>query len=190
MSGNATSLLTVYDGWAGHQQALLSAVIALTPEQLAWRGGEHLRSAGELIGHIATGRISWIHDVLGVESEAVDQWVDTCCDTSRGSFSHRLKAGVDLDAARLVAGLEATWSMIEGALSGWTVEDLSRTFHHHFQDKTYVVPYQWVLWRIMAHDIHHGGELAFALGMQGIAIEELGDQGGHLVTPKVVDEET
>jgi hypothetical protein len=40
-------LLTIYDGWAGHQQALMSAVIGLTPEQFAWRGGEHLRSAGE-----------------------------------------------------------------------------------------------------------------------------------------------
>jgi uncharacterized damage-inducible protein DinB len=187
MSGNSTSLLTIYDGWSGHQQALLSAVIGMTPEQLAWRGGEHLRSAGELIGHIATGRVSWIHVVLKVESDAVDQWLAEACDVTRAGY--RLKPGLELDASILATGLEATWEMIESALSKWTVEDLSRTFHHPYQGKTYVVPYQWVLWRIMAHDIHHGGELAFALGMQGIAIPELGDQGGHLVTPMVVDEE-
>ncbi len=186
MSGNTTSLLTIYDGWAGHQQALMSAVIGLTPEQLAWRGGEHLRSAGELIGHIATGRASWIHDILGVESDATDQWLKEACQPGP---AHHLKPGVDLDAQLLAVGLEATWEMIEGALSKWTVEDLSRTFHHPYQGKTYVVPYQWVLWRIMAHDIHHGGQLSFALGMQGIAIEELGDQGGHIVVPKVVDED-
>ncbi len=187
MSGRSTSLLTVYDGWAGHQQALLSAVIGLSPENLAWRGGEHLRSAGELIGHIAIGRISWIRDVLGIESEAVNQWMsEACTETHAG---HRLKSGLDLDANVLAVGLEATWEMIESALSKWTVDDLGRTFHHHYQGKEYVVPYQWVLWRIMAHDIHHGGELAFALGMQGIAIPELGDQGGHLVTPKVVEED-
>ncbi len=186
MSDNATSLLTIYDGWAGHQQALLSAVIGLTPENLAWRGGDHLRSAGELIGHIVTGRISWIHDVLHVESDAVDQWLAEACQPGP---AHHLQPGVDLDASVLAVGLEATWEMIESGLSKWTVADLNRTFHHHYQGKTYVVPYQWVIWRIMAHDIHHGGELAFSLGMQGIAIPELGDQGGHIVTPKVVDEE-
>jgi uncharacterized damage-inducible protein DinB len=185
MSDTSTSLLTVYDGWAGHQQALMSAVIGLAPEQLAWRGGEHLRSAGELIGHIVTGRISWIHDILGVESDATEQWISEACQS--GSARH-LKPEVDLDTNLLAVGLTATWQMIESALSKWTVVDLGRTFHHPYQGKTYVVPYQWVLWRIMAHDIHHGGELAFALGMQGVAIPDLGDQGGHLVTPKVVNE--
>ena len=33
---------------------------------------------------------------------------------------------------------------------------------------------------ILAHDFHHGGELAVTLGMQGIALPELGDEGGHL----------
>ena len=95
MSGNTTSLLTIYDGWAGHQQALMSAVIGLTPEQLAWRGGEHLRSAGELIGHIATGRVSWIHDILGVESDATEQWLKEACQPGP---AHHLKPEVDLDA--------------------------------------------------------------------------------------------
>ncbi|MGA7669711.1 MAG: DinB family protein [Nitrolancea sp.] len=182
----STSLLIIYDGWAGYQQALMSAVMGLTPDNLAWRGGDHLRSAGELIGHIATGRIAWIHDILGVESAEVDEWVEEACDPGP---AHRLKPGIELDADTLCSGLEATWGMIEEALSNWTVTDLSRTFQHPYQGKTYVVPYQWVLWRIMAHDLHHGGELAFALGMQGIAIPDLGDQGGHIVTPKVVGEE-
>ena len=32
----------------------------------------------------------------------------------------------------------------------------------------------------MSHDLHHGGELSILLGMQGIEIPDLGDQGGHL----------
>ena len=35
-------------------------------------------------------------------------------------------------------------------------------------------------WRVISHDLHHGGELAVTLGMQGIALPELGDEGGHL----------
>jgi hypothetical protein len=29
----------------------------------------------------------------------------------------------------------------------------------------------WVTWHVLEHDLHHGGELALALGMQGLAIE-------------------
>ena len=126
MAGQALSLLTVFDGWAGHQQALMSAVIGLTPEQLAWSGGEHLRSAGELIGHIAIGRVSWIHDVLGVESDATQQWLaEACTETPAG---HRLKPDLDLDADLLAVGLEATWEMIESALSKWRA--LFDSFNH------------------------------------------------------------
>jgi hypothetical protein len=44
----------------------------------------------------------------------------------------------------------------------------------------YAVSRQWVIWRITSHDLHHGGELAILLGLQGIDIPDLGDQGGHL----------
>jgi hypothetical protein len=39
----------------------------------------------------------------------------------------------------------------------------------------------------MAHDIHHGGELALLLGMQGIPVSELGDLGGHITMPPLAD---
>ncbi len=43
--------------------------------------------------------------------------------------------------------------------------------------------YQWTIWRIMAHDIHHGGELSLMLGMQGIEAFELSGLGGHITMP-------
>jgi len=70
--------------------------------------------------------------------------------------------------------------MIQDALSRWTVADLAPTFPLTYQGTTYALPRQWILWRILAHDLHHGGELAVTLGMQGMALPELGDQGGHL----------
>lgn len=39
---------------------------------------------------------------------------------------------------------------------------------------------QWMIWHIIAHDFHHGGALAITLGMQGIALPELGDESWHL----------
>jgi hypothetical protein len=44
----------------------------------------------------------------------------------------------------------------------------------------YLVSRQWTFWRIMSKDLHHGGELAILLGLQGIKIPDLGDRGGHL----------
>jgi hypothetical protein len=35
----------------------------------------------------------------------------------------------------------------------------------------------------MAHDIHHDGELALLLGLQGLEVFELGGLGGHIVLP-------
>jgi uncharacterized damage-inducible protein DinB len=180
MSSADRSLMTIYDGWAGHQAALVSAVAPLTAEQLAWQGAPHLRSVGNLIVHIALGRVQWIHNTLGVESAAVDEWLAESTNGPDSDGRYSVPQSVRRNSAALVAGLDATWEMIEGVLSNWTVADLDRSFQETYQGKTYVVSYRWVLWRIMSHDIHHGGELAFALGMQGISIPDLGDQGGHL----------
>src|SRR5205809_426835 len=83
-----------------------------------WPGAPHLRSVGELIAHIITGRIGWIHDILGVESPEVTRWQETW------SAGDTLKPGTEENAAALVSGLEATWQMIEGALTRWTTDDL------------------------------------------------------------------
>ena len=46
---------------------------------------------------------------------------------------------------------------------------------------------QWTIWRILSHDLHHGGGLALLLGMQGIDIPDLGEQGGHLTEPPLAE---
>ena len=83
--------------------------------------------------------------------------------------------------------MEATWQMIEHTLTHWTVADLGRTYQQSYQGKTYAISHQWTVWRIMAHDIHHGGQIAILLGTQGIEIPELGDLGGHLTQVSPVE---
>ena len=61
---------------------------------------------------------------------------------------------------------------------------LGETFLHGWNGEKWAVSRQWVVWRIMAHDIHHGGELALMLGMQGIEAFELQALGGHLTLPQ------
>jgi uncharacterized damage-inducible protein DinB len=33
--------------------------------------------------------------------------------------------------------------------------------------------FQWVIWHVLEHDMHHGGELAQTLGMHQIPVPEL-----------------
>ncbi len=175
MVTDVPSLLVFYRGWDGYEVALEHALRAASPEHLAWRGAPHLRSVGEIAGHIVAGRVNWFHRVLG---------------EGDGEFAARVAGltaedirAIEGSSAQLVVWLQATWQVIETALRRWTVNDLQRTVLQDYQGQTYALPRQWVLWRVLSHDIHHGGEVAYALGMQGVSIPELGDQGGHLIPP-------
>ena len=65
--------------------------------------------------------------------------------------------------------------MIEDALQSWTVADLTQVYDlPPYQGKKYALTRQWIIWRVLAHDVHHGGELAVMLGMQGVAIPKAG----------------
>lgn len=187
----ATPLADVYRGWDGYQVALLRAVRDLTPEQMTLRPAPSLRSAGEIVGHIAFGRLDWFHRMgapgSGELARRIAPWEGEKADTEHPEALVRwLRAVGEYETSlaqrpdALVEWLEATWGMIARTLDTWTVADLATTFRHAYEGKTYAVSRQWVLWRILAHDLHHGGELALLLGLQGIAIPDLGDQGGHL----------
>src|SRR5216684_5349436 len=39
-----------------------------------------------------------------------------------------------------------------------------------YRGKNYALTRQWITWHVIAHDLHHGGELTLMLGMQGIAL--------------------
>jgi uncharacterized damage-inducible protein DinB len=91
------------------------------------------------------------------------------------------------DPELLVKWLEATWHMIADSLLEWTVDDLFRSYRHTWNGTTYAVTRQWTIFRILAHDMHHGGELSLMLGTQGIQPFELSDLGGHIQLPPVVE---
>lgn len=185
------SLSSVYEGWDGHQLALVRAITDLTSEQLAYRPAPHLRSVGEIISHIALGRLSWFYR-MGAPGSAelarrIGPWEGEKADTEQLAELRRwmdatsqLEEAIVTNPTELSAWLEASWRMVQKTLSTWTVADLGQTFRHVYEGKMYVVSRQWVLWRILSHDVHHGGELAILLGLQGIEIPDLGEQGGHL----------
>jgi len=179
MSMTSPSLMSVYEGWDGHQVALVRAVAKLSAEQLAYRPVPRLRSVGEIASHLSVGRIDWF-ERIGAPGSA---------DLARQAEHRESEQTRTSNAAELVRRLEVTWLMIEQTLTGWTVADLARTYRHTYLGKTYALSYQWTIWRIMCHDIHHCGELSLLLGLQGIEIPELGNLGGHITDPPLAEPE-
>ena len=69
----------------------------------------------------------------------------------------------------LLKGLEATWQVIQDAVSLWSIAELAVQVHDIDDDGVdQIYTRQWVLWHLIEHDLHHGGELSFTLGMHGL----------------------
>ena len=191
MSTEALSLMQVYEGWEGHQLALMRAITPLTPEQFAYRPTPDLRSVAELLSHISLGRVDWFHRMGAPGSgELARQFAPGEGEKANTEDLSQWRAWMEAvgqqeeaiinDPAKQRYWLEATWQMIEATLTQWTTDDLAKTYRHLYQGKMYAVSRQWTIWRIMSHDLHHGGQIALALGLQGIEIPDLGEQCGHL----------
>lgn len=157
MTENAISLTPYYKGWDVYQQYLVTAISPLTPEQLTLRSAPHMWSVGVLATHIAGTRASWFHNWMGEgdsEIARISEW-DENVEPTR-------------PAAELVAGLETTWHMIQQALSRWTTADLEQEFKNPYVADRPARTRQWIIWHLIEHDLHHGGELSLTLGMHGV----------------------
>jgi uncharacterized damage-inducible protein DinB len=176
-------LAQIFDGWNGYQESLLRAVAQLTSEQLAFKAGPKMRSMGQLIRHIALGRITWLGRIapIGIDEVVarVPRWF-----TDGDGNRHVDEEAVPWDNTQgLAEWLGASWKPIGESLDRWSVDDLSRTFPYRFRGADYLISRQWVVWRILSHDMHHGGQLALLLAMQGIPAFELRALGGHITEP-------
>ena len=158
MTTTGTSLARFYHGWETYQGYLTNAIASLTSEQLSLRAAPNLRSIGVLAAHIIAARVVWFQAVMS-EGPAQLMPMRTWDDYDP----------IRQDAAELVAGLEATWSLIQECLVHWTAADLDRIF----QRRDGQVSRQWIIWHVIEHDLHHGGELFLTCGKHGLLVPEL-----------------
>jgi uncharacterized damage-inducible protein DinB len=148
----------ILTGWKTYQEHLIAAIAPLTPEQLAFRLAPDLRPIVTVAAHIVAARVWWFRYVMLEGSEDIEPMV-TWDDEGEPPRS----------AAELVAGLEATWAIIEAGLKRWTASDMTEIFHRPGSEQTRSYTRQWIIWHVLEHDLHHGGELSFALGAQGLS---------------------
>ncbi len=155
MTGQQLSLLPFYKGWDTYQGLLIKAIKPLSLEQLSLRPAPHLRSIGENTAHIVGTRVGWFHFVLkeGGEDLVARRWDDP----------HQPPS-----SAELISGLEMTWGVIQDGLRRWTPADLDEIFQDTDDGEVYDLTRQWVIWHVIEHDLHHGGEISLTLGIHGL----------------------
>ena len=161
MAKQELNLLSFYKGWDSYQALLIKAIAPLSSEELALRAAPHLRSVGENVAHLISGRVSnfLVLGEAGAEMIPLEQW-DIPGAPLKG-------------AAELVSGLESTWQMIQIALARWTPADLEDVFVDGEGEQAPRLTRQSIIWSTIKHDLHHGGEISLTLGVHHVEALDL-----------------
>jgi uncharacterized damage-inducible protein DinB len=153
---------TFYQSWGEYQDGLIEALAPLTPEQLELRAAPHLRSVGDIARHVIGARARWMHGLMGEGGPEMAELA---------TLDRSETAGRTAD--ELVQGMNATWQVMQECLGRWTSEDMAHIFAGDWNGEAYSLSRAWIIWHLIEHDLHHGGELSFTLGMHGLAAPDL-----------------
>jgi uncharacterized damage-inducible protein DinB len=153
---------TVYWGWQHYQSLMIKALSPLSPDQMTLRAAPGVRSIGEIATHMVGARARWFHQLFG---EGGDEFADLGTWDRKGMPART--------SAELVHGLEATWAGMQDAIGRWTPAEWQQTYPSDYPDDPPTITRQWVIWHLIEHDLHHGGEISLTLGMHGLAAPDL-----------------
>ena len=166
MTAKALPLSTFYKGWGIYQGMLSEMLAPLTAEQLNFPVGNEGWTIGTVAQHVIANRVWWFQNWMGQggpELAAIAKWDPA----SPYEFQPR-------SADELLAGLNDTWQLVQASLDRWTADDLPETFQPPAelsadeQGMFKPVSRQWIIWHVLEHEIHHGGEISLVLGNHGL----------------------
>ena len=164
MAEDNFTLTTFYASWKEHQDHIKSALAPLNAGQLELRAAPHLRSIGENALHIVGCRAYWFAEFLGEdggdEMKVYTGWNEI-------ALAQTLGATIPT-AAELVQGLDYTWQFMADCLACWSPADMQQTFPDEEDGTPVDLSRARVVWYVMFHDLHHGGELSLTLGIHQI----------------------
>ncbi len=159
MADQTYTLTTFYDNWKTYQEHIKAALAPLTADQLELRAAPHLRSIGENALHIVGCRAGWftfvLHEDCGEDVKAYASWDE--------------RSAPERTPAELTAALDRTWQAMSERLARWSDADMRQIFKDDWDGKIVHLSRAWIVWHVMEHDLHHGGELSLMLGMHGLA---------------------
>jgi uncharacterized damage-inducible protein DinB len=174
MAEDNFTLTTFYTSWNVYQDRLKAALAPLTPSQLALRAAPDLRSIGENALHIVGCRVFWLTEFLGEdggeEMKGYAPWNEVALRAPYATWDEvalALRASAPT-GAELAQGLDRTWKFMADCLARWSPADMQQTFSDEGDDTSSEVSRAWVVWHVLEHDLHHGGEISLTLGMHGL----------------------
>jgi uncharacterized damage-inducible protein DinB len=150
-----------YSGWEVYHGHLVRAIAPLTDQQLELRVAPHLSSIGLLAKHIVRGRAGWLYRVMGEGGPEV------------AALAGREDDGEVPPTAELVRHMESTFAAWKECLKRWTPKNLDDVLIDEYLGKSYEHSRGWIIWHVLEHDLHHGGELSYLLGAHGLAAPDL-----------------
>jgi uncharacterized damage-inducible protein DinB len=170
MADDNFTLTTFYTSWKAYQDRLEAALAPLTAPQLGLRAAPDLRSIGENALHIIGCRVFWLTEFLGEDGgekmKAYARWNAVALEAPYATWDAVARA---LDApapsgAELAQGLNRSWQFMADCLARWSPAEMQQTFSDEGDGST-EVSRAWVVWHVLEHDLHHGGEVSLTLGM-------------------------
>ncbi len=167
MQSQDPTLATFYHSWKQYQDNIKQAIGPLTAEQLALRAAPGLRSIGENAMHIIGCRTYWFTIFLGEdggeEMKAYASWNEVA-----------LALGAPVPtAAELAQGLDHTWHCMTDCLARWSPAEMRQTVPDDWDGTPVELSRAWVVWHVLEHDLHHGGEVSLTLGMHGLQAPDI-----------------
>ena len=158
MQQNQSTLDVIYDNWRGYHQKLRDAIAPLTVDQVRLQPAPRMWPLGQIAQHIITVRAGWFSGTLQEADDSMRSYME----------EWGLPESPERGGQELARGLDETWAFIESRLRRWSAEDCAVTFPDEWDGEPYQVSRSWVIYHVMEHDLHHGGEISLILGMNGL----------------------
>jgi len=159
---NQSTLDVIYENWRSYHEKLRNYIAPLTNAHLLLQPAAHMWPLGQIVQHIISVRAGWFSGTLQDEDAAMNTYM------SWGQRNSPARS-----AGELVRGLDETWTFIEARLQRWTPDDCAKTFPDEWDGQVYEVSRSWVIYHVMEHDLHHGGEVSLILGMNNLRTLDL-----------------
>lgn len=152
-----STLEVIYENWRGYQEKLSACIAPLTAEQLTLQPAPHMWPLGQVVQHIISVRAGWFSGTLQEDDATMNEYM---------AWGQRESPA--RSAAELGRGLADTFAFIEACVQRWTPEECAQTFPDEWDGQVYQVSRSWVIYHVLEHDLHHGGEVSLILGMHGM----------------------
>jgi uncharacterized damage-inducible protein DinB len=157
-----STLDVIYANWRGYHEKLRNCIAPLTNEQLLLQPAAHMWPLGQIVQHIIAVRAGWFSGTLQDHDDAMDEYM------AWGQRHSPARSAVEL-----ARGLDETWAFIETRLQRWTPDDCAKTFPDEWEGQVYQLARSWVIYHVMEHDLHHGGEVSLILGINSLRTLDL-----------------